>query len=171
MLFYWLRRVRAMVSNSKFSWGQVSITRGLHYEADATMTVPEPHYLLETTLTSLFPAKGIVDYRQIVSNRLYVLLKGTCSLADRALSNTGEYAKLNNWNVNHLKIAKSIAGRTKCPRGLVDRVFETPELEQRLCMCIAGSGFHFSEFEIYNSREQCSLQFFRAARKVITFTQ
>jgi len=38
----------------------------------------------------LFPAKGIVGYRQIISSRLYVLLKETCSLAGRALSNTGE---------------------------------------------------------------------------------
>jgi len=38
----------------------------------------------------LFPAKGIVSYRQIISSCLYVRLKGTCSLVGQALSNTGE---------------------------------------------------------------------------------
>jgi len=41
----------------------------------------------------LFPVKGIVSYRQIISIRLYVRLNGTCSLAGRAVSNTGEYTK------------------------------------------------------------------------------
>jgi len=40
------------------------------------------------TFTSLFPAKGIVSYRQIISSGRYVLLQGTCSLASRALLNT-----------------------------------------------------------------------------------
>jgi len=43
----------------------------------------------------LFIAKGIVNYRQIISSNHYVRLKGTCSLADRALSNTGEFKKCN----------------------------------------------------------------------------
>jgi len=38
----------------------------------------------------LFPAKGIMSYRQIISIRLYVRLKGIYSLAGRALLNTGE---------------------------------------------------------------------------------
>jgi len=38
----------------------------------------------------LFPAEYIVSYRQIISSRLYVRLKGTCSLVSRALlNNTG----------------------------------------------------------------------------------
>jgi len=37
-----------------------------------------------------FLAKGIMSYRQIISIRLYVRLKGTFSLASRALVNTGE---------------------------------------------------------------------------------
>jgi len=31
----------------------------------------------------LFPMKGIMSYRQVTSSRLYVCLKGTCSLASR----------------------------------------------------------------------------------------
>jgi len=38
----------------------------------------------------LFPARGIMSYKQIISGRLYVRLKGTCSLAGQALINTGE---------------------------------------------------------------------------------
>jgi len=38
----------------------------------------------------LFPAKGMVIYRQIISIRLYVRVKGTCSHAGRALLNTGK---------------------------------------------------------------------------------
>jgi len=41
----------------------------------------------------LFPAKGDISFRQIISSRLYVCLKGTCSLASRALLNTGEWTK------------------------------------------------------------------------------
>jgi len=29
---------------------------------------------------ALFPAKGIMSYRQVISNRLYVHLEGICSL-------------------------------------------------------------------------------------------
>jgi len=35
----------------------------------------------------LFPAKGIVSYRQIISSCLCICLKGTCSLANRTLLN------------------------------------------------------------------------------------
>jgi len=31
-----------------------------------------------------------MSYMQIISSRLYVVLKGTCSFASRALLNTGE---------------------------------------------------------------------------------
>ena len=33
----------------------------------------------------LFPVKGIVSYKQIISSCLFVRLKGTCSLAGQAL--------------------------------------------------------------------------------------
>jgi len=33
----------------------------------------------------LFPANDIMSNRQIISSRLYIRLKGTCSLASRAL--------------------------------------------------------------------------------------
>jgi len=49
--------------------------------------------LLTLTINSfhiLFPAKGVVCYGQIISSRLYVLLKETCSLDGQTLSNTGE---------------------------------------------------------------------------------
>ena len=45
--------------------------------------------LLETDFTS-YPAKGIVSCRKVISSCLYVHLNGTCSLAGRALLNTGE---------------------------------------------------------------------------------
>jgi len=38
----------------------------------------------------LVPAKGVASYRQTISSHLCVYLKGTCSLAGLALSNTGE---------------------------------------------------------------------------------
>jgi len=38
----------------------------------------------------LFPAKGVVSYRQIISSGLYVRLTGTFSLAGQALLHTGE---------------------------------------------------------------------------------
>jgi len=60
---------------------------GAHYDADATMAVPEPHW---NTFYILFPVKGIMGSTQIISSRLYVRLKGTWSLASRALLNTGE---------------------------------------------------------------------------------
>jgi len=44
-------------------------------------------------LSPLISYRGIVGYRQIISSRLYVLLKGTCPRADRALSNTYELTR------------------------------------------------------------------------------
>jgi len=41
----------------------------------------------------LFSVKGMMSCRQIISSHFYVRLKGTCSLASRALSNTGERTK------------------------------------------------------------------------------
>jgi len=46
--------------------------------------------LTRNSFCILFPAKGVVSYRQIISSRLYVRLKETCSLAGRALINTRE---------------------------------------------------------------------------------
>jgi len=43
------------------------VTRGTHYDADATMAVPE---LTRNSFYILFPAKGIMNYRQIISSRL-----------------------------------------------------------------------------------------------------
>jgi len=45
------------------------VTRGPHYDADATMAVPE---LTRNSFYILFPVKGIMNYRQIISSRLYV---------------------------------------------------------------------------------------------------
>jgi len=56
------------------------------------MTLTQQWRYLNLTRNSfyiLFPAKGIVSYRQIISNRLYVRLKGTGSHAGRALLNAG----------------------------------------------------------------------------------
>jgi len=63
--------------------------RGRHYDVDATMAVLEPyekqllHYISCERHHELY-------YRQIISSRLYVGLKGTFSLSRRALLNTGE---------------------------------------------------------------------------------
>ena len=46
------------------------------------MAVVEPY---TNSFYILFPAKGIVNYRQFISRRLYDRLKRTCSLAGRAL--------------------------------------------------------------------------------------
>jgi len=46
--------------------------------------------LIRNSFDILFSAKGILSYGEIISSRLYVRLKGTCSLASRALLNTGE---------------------------------------------------------------------------------
>jgi len=53
------------------------------------MAVHEPY---QKQLLHHIPAK-CMGYVQIISSRLYVRLKGTCSLAGRALSNTGEKTK------------------------------------------------------------------------------
>jgi len=45
------------------------VTRGPHYDADETIAVPE---LTKNSFYILFPAKGIMNYRQIISSRLYV---------------------------------------------------------------------------------------------------
>jgi len=39
---------------------------------------------------TLFPAKDVVSYRQVISISLYVYFKGTCSLSRRALLITVE---------------------------------------------------------------------------------
>jgi len=64
-------------------------TRGPHYDADATVAVPESH-CSKNSFCILFPAKGVVSYGQIISSRLYVRLKVTCLLAGRALLNTDQ---------------------------------------------------------------------------------
>ena len=60
------------VSNSNCSVGQMRtcmVTRGPHYDADETIAVPE---LTKNSFYIFFPAKGIMNYRQIISSRLYV---------------------------------------------------------------------------------------------------
>jgi len=42
------------------------VTRGPHYDADATVAVPEPKFYI------LFHEKGIMNYMQIISSHLYV---------------------------------------------------------------------------------------------------
>jgi len=45
------------------------LTLGPHYVADATMSVPE---LTRNSFYILFPAKGVMNYKHIISGRLYV---------------------------------------------------------------------------------------------------
>jgi len=54
------------------------------------MAVPEPY---QNSFYILFLAKYIVSYRQIISSRLYVRLKETCSLAGGTLLNIVEESK------------------------------------------------------------------------------
>ena len=49
-----------------FSFQEKMLT---HYDADETIAVPE---LTKNSFYILFPAKGIMNYRQIISSRLYV---------------------------------------------------------------------------------------------------
>jgi len=64
------------VSNSNCSVGQIrtyKVTQGTHYG----VVTQQWRYLIFTrnSFYILFPAKGIVSYRQIISSRLYVRLK------------------------------------------------------------------------------------------------
>ena len=45
--------------------------------------------LIGNSFYILFPRKGIMSYKEIISSRLYVRSKGTCPLASRALLNIG----------------------------------------------------------------------------------
>jgi len=58
------------------------VTREPHYDADATMVVPEPCY---KQLLHLISCERYRELCQIIYSRLYVHLKKTCSLAGRAL--------------------------------------------------------------------------------------
>jgi len=53
-----------------------------HFDVDPTMAVLE---LYQKPFYILFPAKGIMSYRQIISSGLYDRSKGTSSLAGRAI--------------------------------------------------------------------------------------
>jgi len=57
------------------------------------MTLTQQRRYLNFTRNSfyaLFLAKGVMGYKEIISSRIYVRLKGTCSLTGRALLNTDE---------------------------------------------------------------------------------
>jgi len=64
------------------------VTRGPHYDVDTTIPVPE---LTRNRFYILFPAKGVINYRQIISSRLsrsyqsILAVYGIRSLARRAL--------------------------------------------------------------------------------------
>jgi len=65
------------VSNSNCSVGQIrtyKVTQGTHYDV-----TQQWRYLIFTrnSFYILFPAKGMVSYRQIISSRLYVRLKAS----------------------------------------------------------------------------------------------
>jgi len=58
--------------NSNCSVGHIrtfKVTRGPHYDADTTVGVPE---LTRNSFYILFPANGIMKYKQIIYGRLYV---------------------------------------------------------------------------------------------------
>jgi len=68
-------------------WRHKQRTPNANIPPFATEWTPHENFL-RTPLSFyiLFPAKGIVSYRKIISSCLYVRLKGTYSLASRALS-------------------------------------------------------------------------------------
>jgi len=55
---------------------------GMQYDADATKEVPEPY---KKQLLHIFPAGGIVSYKEFISIPLYVRLKWTRLVVGRAL--------------------------------------------------------------------------------------
>jgi len=61
-------------------------TQGPYHDADATLAVPG---LQQKQLLHIISCESL-SFRQIISRRLYVSLKGTCSLAGRTLLNAGE---------------------------------------------------------------------------------
>ena len=90
------------------------VTEGPHYDADATMVVPQPYSLLETDITSYFPRK--ISW---VIGKLFLAVSTFVKEIDHSLAE--HFLKpvniLNNVNANYLKIPKIIADRTKRPRG------------------------------------------------------
>jgi len=46
--------------------GTYKVARGPHYDAEAAMAVPE---CTRNSFYILFPAKGVMNYRQIISSR------------------------------------------------------------------------------------------------------
>jgi len=63
------RPSKSGVSNSNCSVGQMGtykVTRAPHYDAEATIAVPE---CTRNSFYILFPAKGVMNYRQIISSR------------------------------------------------------------------------------------------------------
>jgi len=65
--------------------------------------------LITNSFFILFPAKGVMSYRQIISGRLYVCLKGICSFASRALFQT-PVNKPDNVNVIYLAAKERLRG-------------------------------------------------------------
>ena len=78
------------------------VTRGPHYIADATMSVSE---LAGNSFYILFPAKGIMNYRQIISSRLYVRISQLWPSEELIYSLAEHFStpvnELNNVNVIH----------------------------------------------------------------------
>ena len=85
----------AGASNSNCSEGQWRLMKSRWPEGRIMTLTQQWRYLKSCTLVNIsfisnFLPKVSFEFRQIVSSRLYVHLKGTCSLAGRALLNTGE---------------------------------------------------------------------------------
>jgi len=79
------------------------------------MTLTQQWRYLNLTRKSfyiLFPAKGIVSFRQIIYSRLCVRLKETYSLAENFETPVNE---LNNFDVNYVKMSKKHRGPHKTP--------------------------------------------------------
>jgi len=103
----------------------------------------------------LFLAKCIVSCRQIISSRLYVSLKKTCSLTVRALLNIGEWSKkLKCWlyenTQNASRAAQNALGATYGPR-------------------VCGPGLHGCEIALKQIFAPCKI-FWQGTLLVTNFT-
>jgi len=68
--FSGLQSLWPRVSNSNCFVGHMrtyKVTCGPHYDADTAVAVPE---LTSNSFYILFPAKGVINFRQIISSRL-----------------------------------------------------------------------------------------------------
>jgi len=85
------------------------VIRGPHYDADATVVVPE---LARNIVYILFLVKGIVNYRKIISRRLYVPTNRFLPSKELVHLLTDHFETLAN-KINNVNISHSIHFHTR----------------------------------------------------------